>query len=375
MFSLAAITFYGGAASYGLFFGITLLPAVSLLHIACVYFRFKIYQEVGSRDMVCGRPERYFFVLKNEDYFAFSSVSIGLFSDFSYVEEIPGDTEYELLPGENFTYETRLVCRYRGEYEVGVKEVVVTDFLKLFRVRYENRGVIKALVRPRLVHLDELKSIADTPAALVRETNAQTQADILVREYVPGDPPGQIHWKAAARTGKLMTRIRTGEEKQGISILCDMTRFSRREEEYLPLENKQLEALLALGYFFAGKDMGFDAYYAQERGVCRQVRGLKDFELFYESVSQVVFDEEGDFRNLLDQVMAQGLLWKSKMVFMVLHLLNDEVMEASQRLAAGGVLSVLYVVADQIPEEYVRQSTERRRIVMIPVEAGLEGRL
>lgn len=81
------------------FFGMSLLPVVSLGYITYVYFRFKIYQEIGNRNMVCGRPESYFFMLKNEDYFAYAGVSIRLFSDFSYVEELPGDTEYELLPG------------------------------------------------------------------------------------------------------------------------------------------------------------------------------------------------------------------------------------------------------------------------------------
>ena len=122
--SLAAISFSGGAVSYGFFFGMTVLPFVSLFYILCVYLRFKIYQELGSRSMVCGEPTEYFFVLENEEYFAFTGVSIRLFSDFSYVEELPDDTEYELLPGDRFTYETRLVCKYRGEYEVGVKEVV-----------------------------------------------------------------------------------------------------------------------------------------------------------------------------------------------------------------------------------------------------------
>ena len=69
--------------------------------------------------MVCGQPEDYTFILQNENFFAFSGVGVKLFSDFSYVEELPGDTEYELLPGDRFTYKTRLVCRYRGEYEVG----------------------------------------------------------------------------------------------------------------------------------------------------------------------------------------------------------------------------------------------------------------
>ena len=53
--------------------------------------------------MVCGEAVPYFFVLQNEDHFAYTGISVRLFSDFSYVEELPGDREYELLPGEKYT--------------------------------------------------------------------------------------------------------------------------------------------------------------------------------------------------------------------------------------------------------------------------------
>lgn len=373
--SLVSISFFGGAVSYGFFFGMTLLPAVSLIYILSVYFRFKIYQELGSRSMVCGRPERYFFILQNEDYFAFTGVAIRLFSDFSYVEELPDDREHELLPGDRFTYETRLVCRYRGEYEVGVKEVIVTDFFRLFRVRYSNPGTIKALVRPRVVRLSELRGMEEFQAPLQRETYGETEPDILVRDYVEGDSLKQIHWKASAREGRLMTRLKTGEEKQGISVFCDMTRFGRRPEDYLPLENKMLETLLALGFFFAGKDVGISVYYGQNGLVRQQVRGMKDFDGFYQSTAEAVFGEQEDVLKLLAQVRAQGDIWDSRIVFFILHKLDDRIMGMTEELAAGGTAVVVYAVTDENVQEYVKQADGRRRIIAIPIEEPLEGRL
>ncbi|MDE7258161.1 MAG: hypothetical protein K2N77_02835, partial [Lachnospiraceae bacterium] len=116
--SLAAISFYGGAVSYGFFFGVTMLPVISWVYLFCVYCRFRIYQEVENRSMVCGNAVPYYFVLQNDDFFAFSSVSVRLFSSFSYVEQIPDGIEYELLPGDKLTFRTKLICKYRGEYEV-----------------------------------------------------------------------------------------------------------------------------------------------------------------------------------------------------------------------------------------------------------------
>ena len=371
--SLAAITNYGGTVSYGFFYGVTMIPVVSLVYMVCVYARFKIYQEIGSRNMVCGQPERYLFVLQNEDYFAFTSVSVRLYADFSYVEEMPGDVEYELLPGDRFSFETRMVCRYRGEYEVGVKEVVVTDFFRLFRLRYRNPGTVKALVSPRVVALTELKSIGEFQALLRREILGGTEMDVLVRDYREGDPPRQIHWKLAAREQKLKTRLRIGEEKEGIALFCDMKRYDRERERNLPLENKMLEVLLALGFFFAGKDAGFSVYYSQNGLVKNRVRGMKDFDAFYREMDGVIFREEEDLHGTLEQAMSGGNLWMSKLEFFVLHDLDERIMEVTGRLAAEGTMVVIYAVTDSSQEEYVRQGSERRKIMTVPTEAALEG--
>ncbi len=325
--------------------------------------------------MICGRPEDYTFILQNESFFAFSGVSVRLFSDFSHVEELPGDVEFELLPGDRFTCKTRLVCRYRGEYEVGIREVTVTDFLRLFRVSYVNPGAIKAVVRPRLVQLEELKGLEEFQAPLQRETLTGMEPDILVRNYMEGDSPRQIHWKATARQGRLLTRTRMGEEKQGISLFCDMTRFGRRAEEYLPLENRMLETLLALGYFFARRDMGFSACFDISVPVRKLVNGMKDFDDFYQSVSMAAFGENGDFPGLVAQVAAKGGLWDSRMAFFVLHELDGCMMEVTQKLAAGGMAVVVYVVTDSDIRECLRQSGGRRRILQVPIEEALEGRL
>lgn len=196
------------------------------------------------------------------------------------------------------------MCRYRGEYEVGVKEVVVTDFLRLFRISYSNPSTIKALVSPRIVPLTELNSLEDFQAALKREAFAGTEPDIIVRDYMEGDSLKQIHWKATAREGRLKVRTRTGEEKQGISIFCDMTRASQDRKVYLPLENKMLEVLLALAFFFAGRDMTFSVYYGQNGSVERKVRGMQAFEDFYREVDGVAFHEGEDCLRTLEQVLA-----------------------------------------------------------------------
>ena len=376
LLSLPVISFYGGAVSYGFFFGVTLVPVVSAVYLLAVYLRFKIYQKLESRNVVCGQPVPYFFVLQNDDYFAFTSVGVRLFSAFSYVEKLPDGTSYELLPGDKYTFETKLVCKYRGEYEVGVKEIVITDFLRLFQISYRVPETIKALVLPRVVRVDELQCIADIADLLQRETcRAQTQADVVVRDYVAGDALKQIHWKATARAQALKVRNRTGEEKTGIAILCDTKRYSGDNREYLPLENKMLEVLLALTVYFAQRNMACDICYGQRGMVRCHVQDLQDFDAFYRQAARIDFAKEEAVEETGRQALTAGVWQDCRILFFVLHMWSDAVWQMAEQIAAGGGIAVLCLVTDGNMDEYLKFGSERKRIVVVPVEAELEGKL
>ena len=370
--SLVAISFFGGAISYGFFFGMTLIPVISIIYIICVYFGFRIYQQLESRNMVSGQAMPYYFVLQNDALWAMAGISLRMYSSFSYVEDIQDDIEYELLPGDRFRYETKLVCRYRGEYEVGVKEIIVSDFFRLFRARYKVPGAAKAIVLPKIVRMEVLNSISDITSLLQKESQAEKkEPDIIVRDYAAGDSLKQIHWKASAREGKLKTRTMIGEEKQNISIIFDTKRYGKDIIQYLPLENKILETVLALGYFFAEKNMTFSVYYGQEKIQKNSIKGINNFEAFYEETSRVSFDAQYNMEPTLDQVLEQGAIYNSRVVFCILHDLNDTILNMTEQLAEAGIITVLYVITDKDMESYVRRYGNRQKIHIIPVEAEL----
>lgn len=374
--SLAAISIYGGAVSYGIFFGITLIPVISLIYLAAVYFNLKILQQIENRNMVCGQAVPYLFILQNESFCVFAGVSVGMFSSFSTVERLPGDTEYELLPKDKKVFETRLTCKYRGEYEVGVKEIIMTDFLKLFRIRYQIPHAVKAQVLPRVTRVTGLQSIGGLMTLVQRESlREHSEADVVVRDYVAGDAVKQIHWKATAREQKVKVRNRTGEEKQGITLICDTRRYSKDERQYLPVEDKILETAVALGIFLADKNIPFTAYYGQKGIVTEQVRGIGDFDRFYKDVSDICFDKEEDFRETLTVLANQGSLYESRIVFGILHKIDDEILRIAEELDRAGILMIFYVVTDENIDGYIRQSTERRKIIAVSMDAVLEGTL
>lgn len=373
LLSLAAISFYGGTVSYGIFFALTFLPLLSLFYIVCVWFRYKVYQEIGSRNIVSGQSVPYYFVLQNEDKFAFAAIGISFFSDFSYVEELPGKTEYELLPGEKYRYETSFVCRYRGEYEVGIKEVTISDFLRLFRIQCKISETKKVIVAPRLIKIHELKSVSDISVMLLRERVRQAaEYDIVTREYVQGDALKQIHWKATAREQKLMSRRLIGEEKEGVLIFFDTHRYDERPEIYLPLENRLLETVLSVAFFLSEKNIPVMVQCGQEKFRRSHLKGIGDFGEFYDQVGKLEFDREQDTKGRIFQILGRGAALDKYVAFFILQEVDFEILEAAKQISENGVIVVFYIITEENMDNFRAVSDSNRRIIAITPQDKLE---
>lgn len=371
--SLIAISLYGGAVSYGFFFGISLIPVISLLYLLSVYYSFNIYQEIQSRNITCSQPVPYHMALQNDSHFAFVGVSVRLFSQFSQVKELQDDTEFELYPGERHVLDTELLCKYRGEYEVGVREVILTDFFRVFCLHYKLPSTIKALVLPRILRLETLSSIPDITARIQKESvYRQSQPDIPVRDYLAGDSLKQIHWKASAREQKLKTRTLTGEEKQGMVLFYDTHRYGDQALQYLPLENQILETVLALSFFFAGKNISFSVLWSQNGLQQHNIDSLSGYDALYQRTVNVLFDEREDPTVQLQELCDTGLLYRTRTVIAVLHEINDEIMTMTEQLTAAGIEVALYLITDRDTDAYARRCSARCKIITVPVEADLE---
>ncbi len=371
--ALTAISFYGGTVSYGIFFALTLIPFISFLYIVCVWFRYKVYQEIGNRNIVCGQSVPYYFILQNEDKFAFAGIRILFFSDFSYMEELPGDIEFELLPGEKYKYETSFVCKYRGEYEVGIKEVIISDFFRLFCFKCAVKETKKVIVAPKLIKIPELKSISDISVMIQRETViGAVEPDTVTREYIQGDALKQIHWKATARNRKLMSRGLRGEDKSGVALFYDTHRCHEDPKLYLPIENRILETVLALSFFLSEKNIPVLAYYNQEEIRQDNLNSVRDFEEFYENINRTRFDKNEDTKCSISYILKKGMVMDKQVMFFVLHKLDYEILEMTKQLSENGVVIVFYIITEENTEDFRMMNDVNCRIIAITPQEELE---
>lgn len=368
--SLMVISFFGGPVSYGFFAVVTLIPLIAILYLLLVYILFHIYQKIDNTWIVANQTVPFYLTLVNDYYFVFSGIKIKFYSSFSQISGLDEDIEYELFPNTGITKETSLLCKYRGEYEVGIKNVIIQDFFRLFRISYHNREPLRVTVRPQLVHIDSIKSV-DINASLREVETKASELDVLVRGYVPGDDIRQVHWGITAKSGELMIRKRIGEEQQGVGIIMSTHRFSKDQFSYLPVENKMLETALAVALYFIRKGIPVTHFQHTKELEMKNLVRLAQFDEYYNYISDVVFAEERtDDLLFLEAIQNQQLL-DYKAIFIILHYLDQSAMQLLDVLSKNNVFTVVYIVNEHVDKELISHKLPGVDIVNILPEEDL----
>ena len=370
--SLIGISFYGGTISYGFFTAVTLLPVLSFLYLLCVRFRFSVYQKLEGKSFVSNHGIPYFFTLQDESKFAFAGVRVRFYSDFSSLTGLEDGVEYELLPGTGITRDTTLLCKYRGNYHVGIRTIEITDFLRLFRMRYKNKEPLEVFIRPDTVVLDSLSSVR-LPRLLARESaRPGSVPEATVREYQPGDSLRRVHWKASAKENRFLVRRDSGEEQRRVCILMSTYRDAEAPEDYLPTENKILEIALALSSFFLRNGIPVSASHLTQSVETCLMDGRDSFESYYEICSHLLFSAAYD-----DAVLFHGLSRRPDAVqghitFFVLSQWSAEAEQFARVLNQNGVAVVVYLVTSHTDEiASLKEALPRTEIIPVSPDADL----
>lgn len=365
--SLVGISFYGGPLSYGFFAVMTFIPIACLIYLLIVLLRFKIYQDFESHDIVSNHKTPFYFTLQNEDRFAFCAVRVQFYSDFSVIDGLKDDTEYELLPGDKIKKETVLVCRYRGEYCVGIRSVTLRDFLCLFKITYQNHEALRVTVLPDIVSLKSLRYV-DIDLASHRETAVNPSVpDVTVRDYVPGDDVRRINWKQTAKTGEAMVRNYIGEEKTGVGLIIDPSRLLEEETGYLPVENRILEIAIAVTLFMEERNIPISIYdHSSEVAVGNE----NEFNGFYRRMAAFSFRDDLERTSLFADLSHIRELYAKKIVFIVTGLYDDPLRMLCEELNKNDTEVFVYLVRPDITDT-VFDGASHTHVITLPADRNL----
>jgi len=219
-----------------------------------VYFLFaqggKILGERISPDKLSNGDENELFIQLHNLY--------RLPAHLSIIDEIPHqfqrrDIQWEsdIAPGEEQTLLYKLRPTKRGEYDFGAVNIFCSILLRLVqrRFRYDNGKILP--VYPSFLQMQKYELAAFSN--FLEERGIKKQRRIgntfefeQIKEYVQGDDPRTINWKATARRNTLMVNQYQEEKSQPVYAIIDKGRLMKMPFDGLSLLDYAINASLVI---------------------------------------------------------------------------------------------------------------------------------
>lgn len=290
--SLVFISFRGGNLPYMLFFMMAANTLLSVLYIIYVFFTVKIYQDISERRITKYEAVPYRLNLYNEGLLAYSSVRLRFMEGLSCVNGSQGPECTCLEPGGRIDADMELWCKYSGTYYVGVDTIEIMDYFRIFRIRFNMPQKMKVTVKPRIMKPDNVAFITETEECHNSAAAGKNEylTDNEVRKYVSGDNKRLIHWKNSAKRQELMVRKPVAEEITEYIVLMDGRVDDRDFENKIMLCDKLRETAIAMVYYIYSK--GYNVLSVLDSGYEKEICSLRDFNEFYERVTDFSFGSE-----------------------------------------------------------------------------------
>lgn len=191
-----------------------------------------------------------------------------------------------------------------GSLVIRLTEAAVEDLFGLFRfpVAVERSNETRTMIYPVLFPVRIIQSGApNSSRETVRMENASANgmddsAYAGVREYVPGDPVRQIHWKLSVKTDRILIRER---EKEGLELigLCFINVLSHADVDAI---DNAAETLLSVSHTLLLENIPHNIY---------------RYDHLREAIETLVVHTESDFLQMRDELLRTEVVIIDNMSF------------------------------------------------------------
>lgn len=317
--SLTFVYFYGGKIPYMLFYTALILPVISAVYTLVIFFRFKYVQETDKKFVVKGDKVSFTFNFVNEDFILYPFINVTFCGAEAIFSNQIQTRSFSVAPFRQKKYSFELTCNYRGSYNIGIKSVEIMDFLGIFKLSYSVPEPKYITVYPRIVPLDRfyLKTVFLSETNSVLNSwfkNSTTISDI--KEYEYGDSLKKIHWKATAKTGKLMVKNFQNTSEACVSLFLDLRNNLYSFEQNTIIEDKVIESAVSVVHYCISNWMPVNlVYFDNGKIVNLEVKNPLDFEEIYKVFSKISFDEKVEIKDILDVYMQNSIDHTSMVIF------------------------------------------------------------
>ncbi len=294
---LAIIFRYNFSGFIPVFFLNTLLALLvfSIGYTIYVYIRFKFVQDIDKRVITKGESVKLIVKLCNEDFMIYPYVYVSFFGSHSLFNSESYSQSLAITPFSKKEFVFDMQCKYRGEYEVGISDIYIEDFLGLIRLNYQIPETKKIIVYPKIKHLAKF-DVFSTNSYESQSTSQGAVEDVNnirdLRKYQYGDNFRRIHWKLSARNNTWMIKNYQCTSDANVNILIDLRRNSYQNDVTIVLEDKLIEAAVAVLNYYLHKGISVNYMYFDDKIRILKASNRHEFEYIYKTLSTVNFNQK-----------------------------------------------------------------------------------
>ncbi len=250
--------------------------------------------EEASRAGECIRGTNMDFVLRltNKGILLFPRIEVVFHQSDLFGHNMREETcDITLAPKakRDFTFTMRF--DHVGEYQAGLKRVVLHDIIGLFSKVYENEELQTINVLPRVYSVHDIAFDAEAPTNTTAAIKTILNEGIdysQVREYRWGDPIKAIHWKLSARFPEYMTRIYETNTNPGLTTLIDLrTNDGLTAAEQMEVFDGVIEGALSVHAFALSQGLDSELTYVNEYGEERRCPARLQNDALHEITSML----------------------------------------------------------------------------------------
>ena len=223
---------------------------------------------------------------------------------------------FYLGPFSQITRRHQVTCLRRGHYEVGSVALTAGDLMAAWMVNRQMNLSCALDVYPRLLSEDELNMPSTRWQGEVAVKRWIMPDPFLVsgiRDYRPGDPLRDVHWRASARTGTLQVKTRDYTADPRMLVVLNVQASEEQWGDLMDYEQEGIEqgiriaATLCQRALDAGVEAGFatNACLIGEKGEGKHIfvpssRANDQMEVLLTTMARMTIHREITFPPLRD---------------------------------------------------------------------------
>ncbi|MGN1188248.1 MAG: DUF58 domain-containing protein [Lachnospiraceae bacterium] len=187
------------------------------------------------------------------------------------------------VPARNKAFVNNTVSyEHCGVDTVQLRCVYIYDFLRLFRFKLYNPGVVKVTILPRLFGVSEgeqeISTMQDDSSTGSKKGNDRSEI-AEIREYRDGDCIRDIHQKLSCRMSRLMVKIYSCEEEDEPAFLFWPGENGSEQKE---IKDRMLEAMYTLMNALLAEGQGIKGIIPENEGVDSvSIRNNNELDSFF----------------------------------------------------------------------------------------------